>query len=104
MPQQTKPEDLPAAVRFRLEQKESALEVACATLPQQAGPPYRIQEGSAHFESRDAFKAAVVHAGLSPAVAEDAGRFFNATARQLRALGFTVDLAEKEQDKEQKAA
>ncbi len=39
MPLQTQPEDLPAAVRFRLEQKDGALEVTVATLQQHRVSP-----------------------------------------------------------------
>lgn len=104
MPLQTEPEDVPAAVRFCLEQKEGSLEVTCAMLMQQSQRPYRIEDATLHFESYDAFKANVVHVGMTPAVAEEPGRSFNATARQLRGLGFTVKLAADEQGEEQKAA
>lgn len=104
MPMQSKPEDAPAAVRFQLNQREGALEVSCALLPQQTSPPYSVEDGAVRFESRDAFKAAVVRAGMSPAVAEDVGRSFNATARQLRRLGFSIAMAKDKPEEQQKAA
>lgn len=95
MPVQTKPEDKPAAVYFHLAHKDDALEVTVTALPQQNSLPYRIQGGAPRFGDRDAFKGRVVEVGLTPAVAEDEGRSFNATARQLKELGFSVEV-EKE--------
>jgi hypothetical protein len=103
MPVQSKPEDVPAAVRFQLNQREGSLEVSCALLPQQTSRPYSVEDGSVRFDSRDAFKAAVVRAGMSPAVAEDEGRSFNATARQLRELGFAI-VVSQDRPQDQKAA
>jgi hypothetical protein len=97
MPLDTQPEDFPAAVHFRISDASGAFGVSCTLLPGQKDPPYRIEGGDPHFESRDEFKAKVVHAGMTPAVAEDQARSFNATARQLRELGFLVNVpAEKE--------
>ncbi|HEY6447001.1 MAG TPA: hypothetical protein VIY53_11110 [Acidobacteriaceae bacterium] len=104
MPVQSKPEDAPAAIRFQLNQREGSLEVTCAILPQQTSPPYSIEHGSVRFENRDAFKAAVVRAGMSPSVAEDEGRSFNATARQLRQLGFSIAMAKDKPEQQHKAA
>src|SRR5581483_12353502 len=104
MPLDTKPEDLPAAVRFTVEAKDGFIEVSCAALPQKEEWRYRLHDGAVHFADRDAFKAKVVQAGMTPAVAEDSGRSFNATARQLRALGFAVELPQQEEDQNQKAA
>ncbi|MGC2639750.1 MAG: hypothetical protein WA294_21380 [Acidobacteriaceae bacterium] len=104
MPVQSKPEDAPAAVRFQLDQREGSLEVSLALLPQQTSAPYAVEDGSVHFDSRDAFKVAVVRAGMSPAVAEDEGRSFNATARQLRQLGFSIAMSQDKPEEEQKAA
>lgn len=100
----TKPEDFPAAVRFSTSSKDGAVEVTCALLAQQQNPPYRIKGGAPRFESRDAFKAKVVSAGLTPAVAEDQARSFNATARQLRELGFIVAIEKEKGEKDEKAA
>ncbi len=72
------------------------MEVTCALLDQQRNPPYIVEGGTPYFESRDTFKAKALYAGLTPAVAEDQGRSFNATARQLRGLGFLVKIIEKE--------
>lgn len=91
MPVQTMAEDVPAAVCFHLEPKGESLEVTVALLPQQNDPPYRIESGAPQFQDRDAFKRKVVEVGMTPAVAEDPGRSFNATARQLRELGFSVE-------------
>jgi hypothetical protein len=105
MPLQTKPEDLPAAVRFSIEPKDGFIEVACTALPQKEEWRYRLSEGTAvRFADRDAFKARVVQAWMTPAVAEDAGRSFNATARQLRELGFSVELPQQEENAKQQAA
>jgi hypothetical protein len=105
MPLQTKPEDLPAAVRFSIEPKDGFIEVGCTALPQKEEWRYRLNDGAAvHFADRDAFKARVVQAGMTPAVAEDAGRSFNATARQLREIGFSVELPQQEADGKQLAA
>jgi len=92
MPLQTKPEDYPAAVRFHLSQPDGAFEVTVSAVPSEDQLPYRIQGGAPRFPDRDAFKAKAVEAGLTPAVAEDQNRSFNATARQLRELGFSVDV------------
>jgi hypothetical protein len=101
MPLDTQPEDLPAAIRFSISGDDGSrdnerVEVACALLTEQQNPPYRIEGGTPRFENRDAFKARAVYAGLTPAVAEDAGRSFNATARQLRELGFVVKVIEEQ--------
>lgn len=99
MPVASKVEDLPAAVCFHLnfrdnapESRNSALEVTCTLLPQIEGAPYRIQGGAPTFAGRDAFKAKVVEVGMSPSVAEDPGRSFNATASQLQRLGFSIQV------------
>jgi hypothetical protein len=104
MPLQTKPEDKPAPVRFDISGKDGAFGVTCALLPLKDAAPYRIEGDLAEFANRDAFKARAVEAGMTPAVAEDENRSFNATARQLRALGFRVELTEKEREQEAKAA
>jgi hypothetical protein len=104
MPLKTKPEDLPAAVRFSIEHKEGFIEVACAALPQREDWRYRVHDGVVRFADLDAFKAKVVEAGMTPAVAEDTGRSFNATARQLRGLGFSVELPQQEEKEKQQAA
>jgi len=104
MPLKTKPEDKPAAVRFNIREKDGGLEVSCALLPMKKTPPYRIKGGAPRFGSRDAFKAEVVEAGMSPAVAEDERRSFNATARQLRELGFVVETEEEKREERAKAA
>jgi len=92
IPLDTKPEDFPAAVRFHISHNAEGFVVTCTLLPKQKDPPYSIEGGTPHFTSRDAFKSKVVYAGMTPAVAEDQDRSFNATARQLRELGFLVDL------------
>lgn len=92
MPVSTKPEDKPAAICFHLNFKDNGLEVTCTLLPQKEGDPYRIEGGSPTFADRDAFKAKAVELGFTPAVAEDPGRSFNATARQLQNLGFSVEV------------
>jgi hypothetical protein len=104
MPLQTKPEDQPAAVRFSIEPKDGSIEVACAALPQKGEERYRLNDAAVRFSDRDAFKARVVYVGMTPAVAEDPGRSFNATARQLRELGFSVELPQQEEDAKQQAA
>jgi len=78
--------------------------VTCALLPEQKNPPYTIEGGNPHFESRDEFKAKVGYAGLTPAVAEDQNRSFNATARQLRELGFFVNITAEKPEETDKAA
>lgn len=95
MPIDTKPEDKPAAVCFHVESKGGGLEVTCALHSDAAAAPYRVDGGAPHFESQRAFKARVVEAGMSPAVAEDWGRSFNATARQLKKLGFAVEVKQE---------
>lgn len=97
MPVQTRPEDTPAIVCFHIDEN-NGFEVTVTNPPQQNRLPYRIEGGSPHFESRDNFKARVVQTGLTPAVAEDPGRTFNATARQLRELGFAVEMAKEASD------
>lgn len=92
MPLQTKPEDYPAAVRFAVAEKDGVFAVSCTTVAPDDQLPYRIEDGAPSFASRDQFKARVVEVGMSPAVAEDQNRSFNATARQLRELGFSVHL------------
>jgi hypothetical protein len=104
MPLDTKPEDFPAAVRFSVSERAGGLDVTCALLPERKDPPYRVEGGNPHFESRDAFKAKVVYVGLTPAVAEDHDRSFNATARQLRELGFLVEVESEKEPEEEKAA
>jgi hypothetical protein len=99
MPVETKPEDKPARVCFHRNGKEGELEVTCSMVTGQATAPYRIEGGAARFGSVRAFKAKVVDVGMSPAVAEDPSRSFNATARQLRELGFEVDVKNGEKEK-----
>lgn len=96
MPLQTKPEDYPAAVRFHVSQQDGAFEVTVTPVTPDHQLPYQIQGGAPRFPDRDAFKAKVVEAGMSPAVAEDQSRSFNATARQLRDLGFSVEVPQPE--------
>lgn len=92
MPLQTKPEDKPAAVRFHLGRKGKAVEITCSLLPHHSHPPFRIEGDAPRFKNRDSFKAKVVAIGMTPAVAEDEDRSFNATARQLQSLGFSVQV------------
>lgn len=92
MPLQTKPEDKPAAICFSFSDKDEGMEVSCTTLPQQKSLPYHIQGGTPRFASRDDFKKKIVEVGMSPAAAETPERSFNATARQLRELGFSVEV------------
>ncbi|HEX4312199.1 MAG TPA: hypothetical protein VHZ25_19360 [Acidobacteriaceae bacterium] len=104
MPLDTKPEDIPAPVHFRASVKDASLEIACAVLPGREKLPYRIDGGSPGFKDIESFKAKAVHAGLTPAVAEDFGRSFNATARQLRELGFIVEVEADQEEKKETAA
>jgi hypothetical protein len=92
MPVETNPEDYPAAVRFRIAEDDGAFQVSASLLAPDHPLPYRIDGGEPRFPSRDAFKAKAAAAGLTPSVAEDPTRSFNATARQLRELGFSVEL------------
>jgi hypothetical protein len=96
MPVDTKPEDKPAAVCFYLNSQDGALSVTCSSIGDTEKPPYSIEDGAARFAGREEFKAKAVAAGMSPAVAEDERRSFNATARQLRELGFRVHVKEEE--------
>lgn len=95
MPVESKPEDKPAAVCFHLDFQDNGLAVTCSPVSGPKSLPYNIQGGAPHFTNRDEFKAKVVSIGMSPAVAEDDRRSFNATARQLRELGFSVRLKKK---------
>lgn len=95
MPVEIQEEDKPARVRFERKGKEEELEVTCSMTPGQEAVPYRIEGGSPRFDSVSAFKAKVLEVGMSPAVAEDPSRSFNATARQLRKLGFQVRVERK---------
>jgi hypothetical protein len=95
MPVETKPEDKPARVFFHRNGREGAVEVSCSMVEGQETAPYRIEGGTPRFGSVSAFKARVVQVGMSPAVAEDPSRSFNATARQLRELGFAVDVKQE---------
>ena len=95
MPVESKPEDKPGIVCFHFEAKDNGLEITCSPVPGAEQEPYDIQGGAPHFTNRDAFKAKAVSIGLSPAVAEDERRSFNATARQLRELGFSVRIRKK---------
>ncbi|MGH9606782.1 MAG: hypothetical protein ACRD3N_13915 [Terracidiphilus sp.] len=88
---QIEPEDCPAAVRFHFEEKHSSFDVVCISVVAGQRQPYEIN-GPMHFANRDEFKAKVVEAGMSPSAAEDQNRSFNATARQLRELGFAVEM------------
>jgi len=92
MSQPWKLEDRPGAVCFHLADKDGGLEVTVSQLSQQSERRYRVQGGAPRFASRDEFKARAIQTGFSPGVAEDPGRSFNATARQLRELGFDVAL------------
>ena len=55
----------------------------------------------ARFDDNDTFRVRAIWVGLTPAVAEDGGRSFNVTARQLRELGFRVELTPENQKKEE---
>lgn len=92
MPVETKPEDKPARVRFHRDKKGAALEIVCELTPGQDTAPFTVEGGKPRYSSLDGLKAKVVEVGMSPAVAEDPSRSFNATARQLRQLGFDVDV------------
>lgn len=92
MPLQTKPEDYPAPVRFQFAENDGGFRVIARPVTRDHQLPYRIEAGETGFSNREDFKAKVVQVGMSPAVAEDQNRSFNATARQLRELGFTVEL------------
>lgn len=92
MPLPWKPEDHPAAVCFHRAEKDGAFQVTVSSVTPDGQRPYRIDGGEPRFADRDAFKAKVVEVGMTPAVAEDGNRSFNATARQLRELGFQVEL------------
>ncbi|MGA7887121.1 MAG: hypothetical protein WCA44_15370 [Acidobacteriaceae bacterium] len=92
MPVETKEEDKPARVRFHRNGQEGAVEITCSMLEGQDGAPYRVEGGASCFGSLTALRARVVEVGMSPAVAEDPSRSFNATARQLRELGFQVSV------------
>lgn len=98
MPLQTKPQDEPAAVHFHIEPRDGSIEVSVSLLPDQ-NAPFRVQ-GSARFDGHDTFRGRAIWVGLTPAVAEDGGRSFNVTARQLRELGFRVELTAEKQKKE----
>lgn len=104
MPLDTKPEDKPAAVRFHLIENAGAFEITCASLEQKTEAPFHVHSNSIRFENREAFKARAVEVGMTPAVAEDASRSFNATARQLTEMGFQVQLPEEVEKKNDKAA
>lgn len=104
MPLDTQPEDKPAAVLFYLSENDGTFEVTSSNLQQKKDPPFRVVGGVLRFENRDAFKARAVQVGLTPAVAEDEGRSFNATARQLRELGFEVQLEQEKEEEQEKAA
>lgn len=95
MPVDTQPEDKPAAVCFHFNSQENGLFVTCSLVEGAEKPPFAIEGGTPHFSSHEDFKAKALSAGMSPAVAEDQRRSFNATARQLRELGFTVHLNEE---------
>ncbi|MFP5228030.1 MAG: hypothetical protein ACLGXA_10400 [Acidobacteriota bacterium] len=104
MPLKTQPEDLPAAVCFSLDENGDALQVTSRLLPNQSRALFRVQGAAVHFESRHAFRSKVIEVGMTPAVAEDPGRSFNATARQLRSLGFSVAVAHNDKAEPAKAA
>ncbi|HEY1809424.1 MAG TPA: hypothetical protein VGG42_12730 [Acidobacteriaceae bacterium] len=95
MPVESKPEDKPAAVCFHFDLRDNGLEISCSPVTPGPQRPYSILEGKPHFTNRDNFKAKVVSIGMSPAVAEDESRSFNATARQLRGLGFSIRVKKK---------
>lgn len=96
MPVPSQPEDIPAAVRFHVAENDGAFEVTVSPVTSETQLPFRIDGGAPRFAGRDAFKASVVEAGMSPAVAEDQTRSFNATARQLRQLGFSIQIRNSE--------
>lgn len=96
MPVETKQEDKPARVRFARNGKDGELEISCTLLAGQEPAPYRIEGGTPRFGSVSALKGKAVEVGMSPAVAEDPSRSFNATARQLRELGFQVSVKNEE--------
>lgn len=93
MPVQAKPEDKPSAICFHLQQEERELHVSCSVLSQTKTPPYRVSEDVLKFPNAEAFKKKIIEVGMTPAAAENARRSFNATARQLRELGFSVQVA-----------
>lgn len=95
MPVDTKPENKPAAVCFHFDITDSGLDISLSPVGGSNHRPYSVQSGTPHFANRDDFKAKAVSIGMSPAVAEDESRSFNATARQLRELGFTVRVKKK---------
>ena len=95
MPVDTKSEDKPASVCFHLDVQDNGISVTCSPVNTAQQRPYNIQGGAPHFTNRDDFKAKVVSIGMTPAVAEDDSRSFNATARQLRELGFSVRVKKK---------
>jgi hypothetical protein len=92
MPLPWKPEDRPAAVCFHVAENDGSFQVTVTSVTPEDRRPYRIEGGEPRFPNRDAFQAKAVQIGMSPAVAQDHDRSFNATARQLRELGFTVEL------------
>jgi hypothetical protein len=96
MPVETKPEDKPARVRFQRNEREGELEITCSMAGGHEEAPYRVRGEASHYGDVTAFKAKAVEVGMSPAVAEDRSRSFNATARQLRGLGFEVDVKPEE--------
>ncbi len=91
MPVDTKPEDKPAARPLPpgLSGQRPRHHLQPRHRPRTSAPS-PIQGGTPRFTDRDDFKAKVVSIGMSPAVAKDDSRSFNATARQLRELGFSV--------------
>jgi hypothetical protein len=95
MPVDTKPEDKPAAVCFHLDFQDNGLAITCSPVTAAGQRPFTIQGGTPRFVDREDFKKRVVSIGMSPAVAEDERRSFNATARQLRELGFSVRVKKK---------
>lgn len=100
MPLQTKPQDEPSAVCFHVEPRDQSIEVTVSLVPEQNDPPFHVA-GPVRFDNHDTFKARAIWVGLTPAVAEDTTRSFNVTARQLRELGFRVELTPEKQKKEQ---
>lgn len=95
MPVESKPVDKPAAVCFHFDFHDNGLAVTCSPVSNDPGRPWSLHGGTPHFTNRDEFKARVVSIGMSPAVAEDERRSFNATGRQLRELGFSVRVKKK---------
>ena len=92
MPVTTKPEDKPSPIVFQIRRDEGGLTMSCSALPGQTASAYRILGGAPRFADRDSLKQQIVQVGMTPSAAEDTGRSFNATARQLKELGFDIEV------------